>query len=665
MSKRSATPLENFGTFSICLLMWGIMLISLSLSLDYNERILVPIGIVLIIPFLVFVVLIIKISRKEAAEKAQQKIEKERKKAEEKVRQKMIQKDSWVKKAEELAIVRAASENLPTPRNAKDTTTKIETEEEKLARQKEERRLVRIAKKQAEEEAKAEEEYFNSLINLINENKEEILKESEQFYLPVKHFIEKIIEQKKIDDAEEYEDDYEDDYDDDYEIIKKFREKAISKTSEPFDIFLFTFVDFFFEKKLLLFKTFIDDNSQKISNRLFLYFFEKDLPSNPTYPPERYPLFGEDLFPFFIKGVLTRLKLLKKDWITSETINTIAYLILRINFLRFDAEQYELFFPTSQQKAFNAFYLENDLFSKKFNEYFDYYDLTYGNFSSEIRYFGENYFSIKKAYASYRLYNLDVFLPFSVVYNEITKSYIEYATARSAKEIEEEERALENFLFGDSVSSPKAATEESPKPPIELIDELTGRQFEEYISKLFQKMGYSTTLTPTSGDYGIDVIAKNDFLTIGIQTKCYKEKVPNSAVQEAVTGLKHYKLDKAMVITNSDFQPSAYELAKDNNVILWNRKKLIEEIEKYEEKPTLAQKANSSTAKSAAAKSPNDAREKVQIRIGMTVRHAEFGLGTISNLNKNEGYLNVMFGSGTKQFTYPYAFTSNTLKIEE
>lgn len=108
---------------------------------------------------------------------------------------------------------------------------------------------------------------------------------------------------------------------------------------------------------------------------------------------------------------------------------------------------------------------------------------------------------------------------------------------------------------------------------------MSGKEFESFIATLFQKKGFKVLQTPLSGDFGIDVIIENSFIKIGIQTKCYNDKVSNSAVQEAVTGIKHYNLDKAMVITNNYFQPSAIALAKDNNVILWDRDKLLQEIE--------------------------------------------------------------------------------------
>jgi HJR/Mrr/RecB family endonuclease len=49
-----------------------------------------------------------------------------------------------------------------------------------------------------------------------------------------------------------------------------------------------------------------------------------------------------------------------------------------------------------------------------------------------------------------------------------------------------------------------------------------------------------------------------------------------------VAGINHYNLDKAMVITNSCFSQSAIELAKSNNVILWDRNKMKEKLEEID-----------------------------------------------------------------------------------
>lgn len=113
---------------------------------------------------------------------------------------------------------------------------------------------------------------------------------------------------------------------------------------------------------------------------------------------------------------------------------------------------------------------------------------------------------------------------------------------------------------------------------IDDIDLMSGLEFENFISTLFSKMGYSTTVTKGSGDQGIDVIAEKNGQKIGIQAKCYINAVSNKAIQEVVAGLSYYNLDKGMVVTNNYFTESAKDLAGANGIILWDRNMLKERI---------------------------------------------------------------------------------------
>lgn len=124
----------------------------------------------------------------------------------------------------------------------------------------------------------------------------------------------------------------------------------------------------------------------------------------------------------------------------------------------------------------------------------------------------------------------------------------------------------------------KDSCTDSKQKDIVDIDLMSGVEFEKYIAKIFESMGYHTTLTPATGDQGIDIIAQKKDIKIGIQTKCYSSTVGNFAVQEAVAGKLYYNLDKVMVITNNYFTPAAKQLAQVNNVILWDRAILQEKL---------------------------------------------------------------------------------------
>ena len=131
-----------------------------------------------------------------------------------------------------------------------------------------------------------------------------------------------------------------------------------------------------------------------------------------------------------------------------------------------------------------------------------------------------------------------------------------------------QKKYLERLLNGENILA-----------TIEEVDLMTGLEFENFIAKLFERMGYESEVTKSSGDQGIDVLAKKGDCLIAIQAKCYSVVVGNHAIMEAVAGKNFYKADKCMVVTNNMFTKSAKELANANGVILWDRSVLKEKIE--------------------------------------------------------------------------------------
>lgn len=124
----------------------------------------------------------------------------------------------------------------------------------------------------------------------------------------------------------------------------------------------------------------------------------------------------------------------------------------------------------------------------------------------------------------------------------------------------------------------------STTPDLSYIDSLTtrGLEFEEFTVRLLSKNGFiNVRKTQGSGDYGIDVLAEKEGVTYAIQCKCYSDKVGNKAVQEAYSGKSFYNCMVAAVLTNNYFTKAAEETAKANNVLLWDRNKLIEFLKAY------------------------------------------------------------------------------------
>ena len=109
---------------------------------------------------------------------------------------------------------------------------------------------------------------------------------------------------------------------------------------------------------------------------------------------------------------------------------------------------------------------------------------------------------------------------------------------------------------------------------INLLDTLKGFEFERIVSQIYAINGYKVRITPSSNDFGIDVLAYKNEKILAIQTKRYSKPVGIAAVQEVASGAPYYKANQAVVITNSTFTTNAKKLAKTLKVDLIDRAKL-------------------------------------------------------------------------------------------
>lgn len=112
---------------------------------------------------------------------------------------------------------------------------------------------------------------------------------------------------------------------------------------------------------------------------------------------------------------------------------------------------------------------------------------------------------------------------------------------------------------------------------------LTHFEFEQFIGVLFQKMGYQTTVTRKTVDYGVDVIAKkgDDVIAIQVKKNSIGNNVGDIVVQNTLGGMWKYKANKAIIITTSDFTTMAHEQARGAPIELWNKRTLHQMVRKY------------------------------------------------------------------------------------
>lgn len=139
--------------------------------------------------------------------------------------------------------------------------------------------------------------------------------------------------------------------------------------------------------------------------------------------------------------------------------------------------------------------------------------------------------------------------------------------------------------------SSKTENRNKPKPvlKIEDTDGMKGQAFEYWCATLLRMVGYEdVTVTPGSGDQGVDVVAVKEGFRYAIQCKRYSSKLGNTPVQEVYAGKEMYNCTVAMVMTNSYFTDGAILLANKTGVILLDRddvRNMTKQIEYIEPKP--------------------------------------------------------------------------------
>lgn len=100
---------------------------------------------------------------------------------------------------------------------------------------------------------------------------------------------------------------------------------------------------------------------------------------------------------------------------------------------------------------------------------------------------------------------------------------------------------------------------------------MSGRDFEYFCAEVLKRVGYcNVTVTPGSGDQGVDIVAEKDSVKYAIQCKDYSSPLGNTPIQEVCAGKMMYKCNVGVVMTNSTFTPKAKELAEATGTLLWD-----------------------------------------------------------------------------------------------
>lgn len=103
---------------------------------------------------------------------------------------------------------------------------------------------------------------------------------------------------------------------------------------------------------------------------------------------------------------------------------------------------------------------------------------------------------------------------------------------------------------------------------------MTGHEYEFYVAGLLENLGWDAKVTQGSGDHGADIIAEKNGVRVAVQCKLFSSPVGNGSVQEAFSAKSFYDCDKACVVTNSSFTPSAKKSAAKLGIPLLHHNQL-------------------------------------------------------------------------------------------
>lgn len=112
------------------------------------------------------------------------------------------------------------------------------------------------------------------------------------------------------------------------------------------------------------------------------------------------------------------------------------------------------------------------------------------------------------------------------------------------------------------------------KSGLRAIDRMSGTEFEEFVAAQLRVAGFSVTPTASTGDYGVDLIARKDGARMAVQCKRLGKAVGVAAVQQVVAGALHHGCNRTVVVTNQTFTKAARQLAGTHRCRLVGRSQL-------------------------------------------------------------------------------------------
>ena len=112
----------------------------------------------------------------------------------------------------------------------------------------------------------------------------------------------------------------------------------------------------------------------------------------------------------------------------------------------------------------------------------------------------------------------------------------------------------------------------------EQISKMDHTQFVIYVARLFSRKGYQVKLTPVVDNYGIDLIVEKMGVTIAVCCMLSNKVLCKEDITFVRKGRDYYYVQNCMTLTNSYFDRSALEYAREERMSLVDRNILAEDF---------------------------------------------------------------------------------------
>jgi len=120
-------------------------------------------------------------------------------------------------------------------------------------------------------------------------------------------------------------------------------------------------------------------------------------------------------------------------------------------------------------------------------------------------------------------------------------------------------------IFNKELEKYKNVTDKSRTTYWELLNH---RQFEIEVANLYSLLGYSSFVTKSSGDGGLDVIIKKDGKRIGIQCKHHNKPVGPNDFRALIGVIASQDFDYGIFVSLNGFTPSVYDEARKSKIVI-------------------------------------------------------------------------------------------------